>query len=155
MLKLGGREFDVIDSSTIEWDVTLLNLVQGCGLSDVTMHAGETAEGLAHRVFRSLMSSPAVFEILGCVLIPSGTNPIEWRPEMMRAQAEFIRHLSTPEDKAAINSHIRNIVAGFFLQGIVSVRTLPNVSMLLNGAGELPSDPLPPANSTPLSENGD
>jgi hypothetical protein len=155
MLKLGGREFDVISSSTIEWDVTLLNLVQGCGLADVTMHIGEDAEGLAHRVFRSLMSSPSVFEILGCVLIPAGTNPIEWRPEMMRAQAEFIRHLSSAEDKAAINSHIRNIVAGFFLQGIVSVRTLPNVSMLPNGADALPSDPPPPANSTPPSENGE
>jgi len=155
MLKLGGREFDVIASSTIEWDVTLLNLVQGCGLADVTMHAGEDAEGLAHRVFRSLMSSPAVFEILGCALVPAGTNPIDWRPEMMREQADFIRHLSTPEDKAAINSHIRNIVAGFFLQGIVSVRTLPNVSMLLNGAGKLPSDPPPQANSTPRSENGE
>jgi hypothetical protein len=155
MLKLGGREFDVIHSSTIEWDVTLLNLVQGCGLADVTMHVGEDAEGLAHRVFRSLMSSPAVFEILGCVLIPAGTNPIDWRPQMMRDQAEFIRHLSAPEDKAAINGHIRNIVAGFFLQGIVSVRTLPNVSALQNGAGKLPSEPPPPANSTPRSENGE
>jgi hypothetical protein len=155
MLKLGGREFDVIASSTIEWDVTLLNLVQGCGLADVTMHIGEDAEGLAHRVFRSLMSSPSVFEILGCVLIPAGTNPIDWRPEMMRYQAEFIRHLSSAQDKAAINSHIRNIVAGFFLQGIVSVRTLPNVSMLQNGAGELPSGPPPQANSTPRSENGE
>jgi hypothetical protein len=155
MLKLGGREFDVIESSTIEWDVTLLNLVQGCGLADVTMHVGEDAEGLARRVFRSLMGSPSVFEILGCVLIPAGTNPIDWRPQMMRDQAEFIRHLSTPEDKAAINSHIRNIVAGFFLQGIVSVRTLPNASMLQNGAGELPSEPPPPANSTPSSANGE
>lgn len=154
MLKLGGREFDVIASSTIEWDVTLLNLVQGCGLSDVTMHAGEDAEGLARRVFRSLMSSPAVFEILGCVLIPAGTDPLEWRPPMMREQAEFIRHLHAPEDKAAINSHIKNIVAGFFLQGIVSVRISPNVSSLLNGA-ELPSSPSPPASSTESSENGE
>ena len=155
MLKLGGREFDVISSSTIEWDVMLLNLVQGCGLADVTMHVGEDAEGLAHRVFRSLMSSPAVFEILGCVLIPAGTNPIDWRPEMMRDQADFIRHLWEPADRAAINSHIRNIVAGFFLQGIVSVRTLPNASMLQNGAGALPSEPPPPANSTFSSENGE
>jgi len=72
---------------------------------------------------------------------PGRHQPIDWRPQMMRDQAEFIRHLSTPEDKAAINSHIRNIVAGFFLQGIVSVRTLPNVSALQNGADALPSDP--------------
>jgi hypothetical protein len=154
MLKLGGREFDVIASSTIEWDVTLLNLVQGCGLADVTMHAGEDAEGLARRVFRSLMSSPAVFEILGCVLIPAGTDPLEWRPPIMREQADFIRHLHAPEDKAAINSHIKNIVAGFFLQGIVSVRTLPSVSSHLNGAAP-PSSPSPPASSTEPSENGE
>lgn len=154
MLTLGGREFDVIASSTIEWDVTLLNLVQGCGLADVTMYAGETAEGMAHRVFRSLMSSPAVFEILGCVLIPAGTDPLEWRPPLMHEQAEFIRRLHLPADKAAINSHIKNIVAGFFLQGIVSVRTLPNASNALNGAAP-PSSPSPPASSTESSENGE
>lgn len=155
-LKLGGRLFDVIASSTIEWDVTLLNLVQGCGLADVTMHAGEDAEGLARRVFRTLMSSPAVFEILGCVLIPAGEDPLTWQPSMMREQATFIRKLSAPEDKEAINSHIRNIVAGFFLQGIVSVKTLPSVSNLLNGASESrpESNPIPPASSTDGSASG-
>lgn len=154
-LKLGGREFDVISSSTIEWDVTLLNLVQGCGLADVTMHAGEDAEGLARRVFRSLMGSPAVFEILGCVLIPAGEDPLTWEPAMMREQATFIRKLSSAEDKAAINQHIRNIVAGFFLQGIVSVRTFPSVSNNQTGAGDAaPSNPILPANSTDASASG-
>lgn len=155
-LKLGGREFDVISSSTIEWDVTLLNLVQGCGLADVTMHAGEDAEGLAKRVFRSLMGSPSVFEILGCVLIPAGTDPLAWEPQMMREQANFLRKLSTPEDKAAINQHIRNIVAGFFLQGIVSVRTFPTASSSPNGAGDRPaSSQTLPASSTVDSASGD
>ena len=154
MLKLGGREFDVIASSTIEWDVTLLNLVQGCGLADVTLHAGEDAEGLARRVFRSLMSSPAVFDILGCVLIPHGEDPLQWRPEHMKALAEFMRRLHSPEDKAAINSHIRNLVAGFFLQGIVSVRISPTYSKHLSDAGAPDPDRNLPASSTPSSANG-
>lgn len=134
MLKLGGREFDVIASSTIEWDVTLLNLLQGCGLADVTMHAGENAEGLALRVYRTLMSSGAVFEILGCVLIEHGADPFEWNPDKMKDTAAFIRKLHAPEDKAAITSQINSLVAGFFRQGLLSVRTFPTYSTHLDGA---------------------
>lgn len=117
MLKLGGREFDVIRSGTIEWDVTLLNLLQGCGLADVTLHEGESAEDLAMRVYRTLMSSGAVFEILGCVLTPHGSNPFEWTPELMRGTAKFIRALHNQTDKDEITSQINSLVAGFFVKG--------------------------------------
>jgi hypothetical protein len=155
-MKLGGREFDVIASGTIEYDVTLLNLLQSCGLSDVTMHAGETAEGLAFRVFRTLMSSGAVFEILGCVLIPAGTNPMDWDPALMRQTAGFVRKLALPEDKAAINSQITTLVASFFQRGVLSVRTFPNSSSLRNGAdpGKHPVQILQES-STPSLESGD
>lgn len=154
-LKLGGREFDVISSSTIEWDVTLLNLVQGCGLADVTMHAGEDAEGLARRVFRSLMGSPSVFEILGCVLVPAGTDPLAWEPQMMRDQAAFMKKLSSPADKEAINGHIRNIVAGFFLQGIVSVQTFRSASSSpVAEPSRAPSSQTLPESSTNGSASG-
>jgi hypothetical protein len=154
MLKLGGREFDVISSGTIEWDVTLLNLLQGCGLADVTLHVGEDAEGLAHRVYRTLMSSGFVFEILGCVLIDHGGNPFEWTPDQMRDTAAYIRKLHAPEDKAAITSQIVSLVAGFFQQGLLSVRTFPNYSSRLNGAAESSPENRPPASSMGASANG-
>jgi hypothetical protein len=132
-MKLGGREFDVIASGTIEWDVTLLNLLQACGLADVTMHAGENAEGLAMRVYRTLMSSGAVFEILGCVLIPAGQDPFAWTPAAMVETSKFLRKLHSEEDKAAITSQIVSLVTGFFHRGLLSVRTFPNSSMLPKG----------------------
>jgi hypothetical protein len=154
MLKLGGREFDVIDSGTIEWDVTLLNLLSACGLADVTMHDGEDAEGLALRVYRTLMSSGSVFEILGCVLIERNESPLEWNPHKMADTASFIRKLHAPEDKAAITSQITSLVAGFFRQGLLSVRTSPSFSTRLNGATETqPANPLE-ASSTPSSGSG-
>ena len=153
MLKLGGREFDVISSGTIEWDVTLLNLLQSCGLADVTLHAGEDAEGLALRVYRTLMSSGAVFEILGCVLIAAGSDPFDWRPLDMRATADFIRKLHAPEDKAAITSQIVSLVSGFFQQGLLTVQTFPTSSRSLNGAEKQP-DPSLEATSTTDSASG-
>jgi hypothetical protein len=134
MLKLGGREFDVIASGTIEWDVTLLNLLQSCGLADVTLHMGETAEDLAMRVYRTLMSSGAVFEILGCVLMPAGEDPFKWTPALMKTTASFIRGLHEQVDKDAITSQINSLVAGFFRQGLLSVRTFPSFSTRPNGA---------------------
>lgn len=149
MQKLGGREFQVISSSTIEWDVTLLNLLQGCGLADVTMMDGETAEGLALRVYRTLMSSGAVFEILGCALIPAEVKPLDWTPEVMAASAVFFRRLHTEADKALIRSQITTLVANFFVQGLLSVRTSPNFSTLQSATAEQPksgSDPSPTVN---------
>lgn len=127
-MELGGRQFAVINRGTIEWDVTLLNLLQGCGLSDITMHAGETPEGLAHRVYRTLMSSGAVFEILGCVLVPAGEDPMDWTPDRMRLTAAFIRKLSSDADKAAITSQIVSLVSSFFLQGLLSIVTSQRAS---------------------------
>jgi hypothetical protein len=153
MLQLGGREFEVISSGTIEWDVTLLNLLQGSGLADVTMHAGEDAEGLAFRVYRSLVASGAVFEVLGCVLIPAGSDPLEWRPIDMRQTADFIRKLHTPEDKAAVKSQITSLVASFFQHGLLSVRTFPTSSPRPRDEPEQP-DPSLEANSTNGSASG-
>jgi hypothetical protein len=156
-MKLGGREFDVIASGTIEWDVTLLNLLQACGLADVTMHAGETAEGLALRVYRTLMSSGSVFEILGCVLTPGGTDPFKWTPELMKQTSAFLRTLHVKEDKDEIKSQINSLVAGFFRQGLLSVRIFPSSSTLPNGGeeqkGKQPAN-LPPEISTGDLANG-
>lgn len=157
MLKLGAREFDVIASGTIEWDVTLLNLLQSCGLADVTMHVGETAEQLALRVYRTLMSSGAVFEILGCVLTPHGSDPFKWTPELMAGTSKFIRGLHAKEDKDEIKSQITALVAGFFQQGLLSVRTFTNYSTPQKGAEETetqPENPPRPETSIESSANG-
>lgn len=155
MLKLGAREFDVIAEGTLEWDVTLLNLLQGCGLADVTMHVGETAEELALRVYRTLMSSGAVFEILGCVLIPHGGDPFKWSPALMAESAKFIRGLHSKNDKDEIKSQITSLVAGFFQQGLLSVRTFTSYSTPQKGAEETQPGNLPPAEiSIPSSANG-
>lgn len=149
MLKLGDKSFDVVKASTIEWDVTLLSLLQGCGLSDVTMHQGETPEGLAHRVYRTLMSSGVVFEILGCALIDHGVDPFAWTPEIMRTTAAYIRRLHAPADKAAITSQIVSLVSSFFAQGLLSLSTSP-AYLNAPGASETPpsSDRLPAEIST-------
>ena len=153
MLQLGGREFDVIETGTIEWDVTLLNLLQGCGLSEVTMHAGEDAEGLALRVYRTLMSSGAVFEILGCVLTPAGRDPFDWRPQDMRETAAFLRKLHTPEDKAVITSQIVSLVTGFFRQGLLSIKTFPKSSTHPESAAS--QQPLPKSAETSTTDTVD
>ena len=154
MLKLGGREFDVIGEGTIEWDVTLLNLLQGCGLADVTLHIGESAEDLALRVYRTLMSSGAVFEILGCVLIPGGSNPFEWTPALMAQSAKFLRGLHEKADKDEIKSQINSLVASFFRQGLLSVRTFTSYSTHLSGAEESQPENLSEDPSIHNSANG-
>jgi hypothetical protein len=128
MLKIGEREFDVIQEGTMEWDVTLLGLLIGCGLADVTLHQGETPQMLAERITKTLWSSGAVFEILGCVLTKAGSGPLDWNPEAMRASADFFRKLNSKEDKAALKGTLVELVIGFFQQGLLSIRTFPTSS---------------------------
>lgn len=156
MLKLGAREFDVIANGTIEWDVTLLNLLQGCGLADVTLHVGESPQDLALRVYRTLMSSGAVFEILGCVLIPAGEDPFKWTPAQMAETSKFIRGLHAKDDKDEIKAQINSLVAGFFRQGLLSVRTFTSYSTPQKGGEETETQPanLSPETSIPSSANG-
>jgi hypothetical protein len=155
MLKLGGREFDVIANGTIEWDVTLLNLLQGCGLADVTMHQGEKPLDLALRLYRTLMSSGAVFEILGCVLIPHGHDPFKWTPAQMAQTSTFIRGLHNKDDKDEIKAHINSLVADFFRQGLLSVRTFTSYSTPQKGVEEKETQPDPsPEISIPSSASG-
>jgi hypothetical protein len=135
MLKLGGREFDTIgETFTIEWQVTMTRLLMSCGLADVTMHEGENAEMMAMRIMKTLLSSDASFDMLGCLLIPHKSDPLDWRPEHMRDLATFIRRLHTPEDLEVFQTKIKELVAVFFSRGILSARISPNYSMSRIGA---------------------
>ena len=133
-MKLGGKDFVVVSQSTIEWDITLLTLVQGLGLADLVKHGGEDAEAFARRIFRALTSSPKIFDVLGCVLVPAGTDAYAWTPELQRETSTFIKRLHEPADKAAINSQIVSLVTSFFQQGLLSFTTSPMPSPLLERA---------------------
>ena len=144
MLKLGGREFDTVgETFTIEWQVTMTRLLMSCGLADVTMHAGETAEAMALRIMRTLLSSDASFEMLGCLLIPAGSDPLDWRPEHMREIATFIRRLHDPKDQEIFQTKIKELVAVFFSRGILSATTLPTSSnpLVRAAVASLPRQP--------------
>jgi hypothetical protein len=138
-MELGGRAFVVASEGTIEWDITLLTLLQGLGLADVVLHPGETHEQLAQRIFRTLTSTPKIFDVLGCVLIPQGVDPFTWSPEMQRETATHLKRLHAKIDKDAINSQIVSMVTSFFVQGLLSIQTFrtsldPEDVEQLNGA---------------------
>lgn len=122
-MRLGGRDFDVVSRGTIEWDITLLTLLQGLGLAEIVMGPGESAEQLAHRVLKILTSSPKLFELLGCLLVPTGTEPFAWSLELQRDTASFIKRLHSQEDKAVIKAQIVSMVISFFHQGLLSMQT--------------------------------
>src|SRR6266403_531754 len=122
-MKLGGREFDVVSRGTIEWDVALLTVLQGLGLADVVLGPGETAEQLAHRILKTLTSTPKLFDLLGCLLVPKGTELFDWSPELQQQTASFIKRLHGEEDKAAIKSQVVSMVTVFFQSGLLSMQT--------------------------------
>ncbi|MBS0364904.1 MAG: hypothetical protein JSR67_03660 [Proteobacteria bacterium] len=128
MVKLGGREFQPVDQSTIEWDFTLYSIMQGAGLSDIVLHEGEQPEQLAQRIYRSVLASGSAFDMLGCLLVPAAVDPLTWSPALMRETAAFVRQLSDPADKQEVSRQIVGLITGFFHGGLLSITTSPTRS---------------------------
>lgn len=135
--KLGGRTFVAVRETTLEQDYTFLGLVREAGVSELTIHPDEGADGFARRTLDELILSGSVFKILGCLLVPEelvgrrsrfaiGRRPEPgelWTPEVAEQTGAFLARLNDPRDKAKINSLILTLLASFFQSGIVSLWT--------------------------------
>jgi hypothetical protein len=119
-LELGGRIFHEIRSSTIEHDFKFYELARRAGLDNVTQAAGETPEQLAARLLETILASGLALELLGLLLVPEGTPPEKWTPEIMAETARFIGGLTSDEDRQTVNAAILDVMIGFFRSGLAS-----------------------------------
>lgn len=128
MIALGGREYRVIKTSTVEHDVWMMARVVDAGIRQVTMEPGESPEAFATRLTGELARSGQVLALLGGVMIPSELQDLQWTPEVAKATAAALGQLTDPDDKQAVLSQIASLVAGFFEAGLISFMTSQNYS---------------------------
>ena len=121
VIKLGGREFKAVVDSTVEHDYWLQGAIARAGLDVVGIQAGELADEFALRILRQTITSNMTFELLGGLMMPLDMKATDWTPELAKQTGDFIKRLTSAEDKQTIQNCILSMLADFFAGGIASL----------------------------------
>jgi len=122
-IRLGGREFRPVVDATIEHDYWLMGLIRRAGIDQVVKEEGESPDEFALRLMRELINSGQAFAILSGVMMPADKEVCDWTPAMAGETAAFLKRLTAPEDKAALNACTASLLSGFFANGLATLKT--------------------------------
>lgn len=127
-ITLGGREFVPVLTSTIEHDYWLMSKIRAAGLDEIAKGEHESAEEFMTRLLHEVINAGVAFELLGGLLLAAHLVPEAWTPELAVENAEFIKRLTAPEDKATVQSQMISLLIGFFENGLSSLTISPSSS---------------------------
>lgn len=122
-VSIGDRTFVPIQEGTLRQDLRYMELVSQLGLQSLYKRPEETAEEYAMRLLGEIVAAGTVLEILGTLLVPAGTDPEKWTPQMAKETAAYFGSLTKPEDKAAVHAQVLTLLLDFFERGMVSLKT--------------------------------
>lgn len=118
---LGGRKFAVLGVSTLGHDIWFRALRRTAGLVDLVQGEGERAADFVERILDQLAASGKTFQFLGGLLVPEGTGPEGWTPELAEDTGRFIAGLTGEKDKAQVRMLISQVAIDFFVNGMTSL----------------------------------
>jgi len=121
IIKLGGRSFvQMTKDSTVQHDLWLMQRSTEAGLAGAQIWSGETPEAFAQRLLEMAIKSGVALELLGGLLVPEGTLPEQWTPEMAAETTLHLGRISVAEEKQAIYRLILTLLIDFFAAGLIS-----------------------------------
>ena len=126
IIELGGRKFVAVTGSTIEHDYWLMDMVRRAGLDQIVVPSDtstDSIEEFMRELLSRCISDGRVFLLMGGLIMPEGKQGHEWTVGMAQETADFIKRLTKPEDKAAVQTHVVSMLLGFFQNGLVSLLT--------------------------------
>jgi hypothetical protein len=125
IIELGGRKFRAIENSTIEHDLTVMQLLGEVGLDSATQQEGESYDDFAVRVLSLVIASGKAFELIGTFLIKAEEADEDWTPESGRNIGRFVSKLCAQEDKLQIRQLVVTLLVGFSQAGLLSYAVSP------------------------------
>lgn len=129
VITLGGRTFVPVTGSTLAHDTWYMGLVSRTGLDAIVRRDDETEPEFGTRLLRALLASGAIVELLGGMLVPTGTVPTEWTPQLAAETAAFIGGLEDPQEKDKAYPLMIECWSRFFQNGRRSSASSPPSSM--------------------------
>lgn len=136
-ITLGGRKFKPCTNSTIEHQYVTMDRIRAAGLDVLDYTPGTDPDTFVAGLLGRLAHRGAIFELLGCMLIPAELTGADWTPELADETAHFIKRLTSAEDKQTVQAHVVSLLIDFFQAGLASLTTFPSYSQ---GATAGPQD---------------
>jgi hypothetical protein len=127
--EIGGRSLQLAGEGTARHDMYTMRQIAACGLNTMDQRNGETDEQFQYRLYLTAMRTGDIFLLLGSLLVPAGTPPLGWTPEMSADTANFLANLTEPAAKNKLRIILVSSLMPFFLGGRRSSRTSPKFSM--------------------------
>lgn len=116
---LGGKAFREARKSTLEHDSWAMDKLRACGLFEIEPAEGEDIGDFGVRLTEA-MHPLKMIDVLGGLLVPEEIEDLDWTPAVAGNTVKFLRNLSEQEDKEAVHVLFGRLVAGFFVDGVLS-----------------------------------
>lgn len=117
---LGGRLFREPARSTIAHDAWVMDRIRATGMERLKREPDESWEDFGVRLTETVLSSGHALDLLAGLLVPADVGDLQWTPAIAKETAAFLGELSDPADKEAVHILIGKLVAGFFVEGVLS-----------------------------------
>lgn len=148
MMKLGGKAYRPITSSTLEHDHWVMGEIRGSGLDRIVKREDETTDEFVRRLLAECIQKGRVYSLLGGFIIPETVADHDWTPVIAGETADAMRKLTDPQEKQNVNSMVVDMLIGFFLQGLAIAMTSPSALTLAMGSGKSEKSAVPMTSAT-------
>lgn len=112
--RLGGRDYVPVTQSTLEHDLHYLKLRTRAGFDHLEKIETESWDDYAVRLLDRVVATGQILPLLGCLLIPAGTDPMSWTPELGRETAERLGRIGRPGEKDVVRALALSLLLDFF-----------------------------------------
>lgn len=141
IVKVGGRALQVFASGTISHDYWLKRQIRLAGIDQIEIDPRRNADDTVAMIVDRVIDSGMAMTILGGLLAPEEMAVKDWTPAVAEEMASFLNALIETEDKTVVRGLVAEVILGFFLNGLVSLRT----SRMSSRSDEhVPESPLAP-----------
>ena len=138
-MEIGGRKFQRIEDWTVEQDWWLMKRIREAGLDTISVPSerpDDIAAAMSEAIEAKLAESGLTVDLLGGLLIPSGTSPEAWTPAMAEETAAFLKRQRGREAREAVRNLAVWALVHFFANGLVSFKISPALSSVSGGPRE-------------------
>jgi hypothetical protein len=113
LIKLGGREWRIVQTSTLQQVIWMDRQIAETGVASLLQRAPVGANW-SEQIWAQISKSDKTFPLLSGMLLPREISDEDWTPEVAEKTAAFLKKLTAPEDHAAVRSLLISVVLGFF-----------------------------------------
>ena len=129
-----GQPYTSIGVHTFAHEIWFESERDKAGLVRIEIEEGETAEDFAQRIHTQLCRDQRMLLVLGGLLVPEGTAPEAWTPELAEVTAAWFGGVTDEGERQLLRQLCLSLLISFFESGASSLWRIPRSSVPGNGS---------------------